>query len=189
MSRAILYASRDPDILYWPNRRWEKMFLHNTTFERDGVNDIDARTLWHYQAIVVSPNLVSTTPGQGTAYLTAFRDNKGEYLDGGKRYRLRVPANPPVKRFWAISVYDPTTRSLLDVGGNVNKSVGSLDNPLVNADGSVDVYFGPKALNGKEKNWVPTNPNKGFFVVFRFYGPLEGYIEKTWVLNDFELMK
>jgi len=88
MSRAIVYASRDPDIRYWPNRRWEKMFLHNTTFERNGVNDIDARTLWHYQAIVVSPNLVSTTPGQGTAYLTAFRDNQGEYLDGGAQYRL-----------------------------------------------------------------------------------------------------
>jgi len=53
------------------------MFLHNTTFERDGVNDIDARTLWHYQSIVVSSNLLSTTPGQGTAYLTAFRDDKG----------------------------------------------------------------------------------------------------------------
>jgi hypothetical protein len=50
----------------------------------------------------------------------------------------------------------------------------------------VDVYFGPTAPKGKEKNWVPTNPDKGFFVVFRFYGPLEGYINKTWVLNDFE---
>lgn len=30
---------------------------------------------------------------------------------------------------------------------------------------------------------------KGFFVVFRFYGPLDGYIEKTWVLNDFERVK
>ena len=28
----------------------------------------------------------------------------------------------------------------------------------------------------------------GFFVVFRFYGPLEGYIDKTWGLSDFELM-
>ena len=189
MSRAIVYASRDPDIRYWPDRHWEKMFLHNTTFERDGVNDIDARTLWHYQAIVVSPNLVSTTPGQGTAYLTAFRDNKGEYLDGGKRYKLRVPANPPTKRFWAVTAYDPATRGLLDAGGNMNKSVGSLDKPEVNADGSVDVFFGPKAPKGKEKNWVPTHPEKGFFVVFRFYGPLEGYIEKTWVLNDFELVK
>jgi len=188
MSRAIVYASRDPEIKYWPDRRWEKMFLHNTTFERDGVNDIDARTLWHYQAIVVSPNLVSTTPGQGTAYLTAFRDKRGEYLDGGKQYRLKVPANPPVKRFWAVTAYDPTTRGLLDAGGNTNKSVGSLDNPQANADGSVDVYFGPRAPKGMEENWVPTNPDKGFFVVFRFYGPLEGYIDKTWVLDDFELV-
>ena len=189
MSRAILYANRDPEIKYWPGRQWEKMFLYNTTFERNGVNDIDARTLWHYQAIVVSPNLLSTTPGAGTAYLTTFRDNKGQYLDGAKRYRLRVPANPPVKRFWAVSAYDPTTRSLLDVGGNVNKSVGSLDNPGINPDGSVDVYFGSKVPKGKEKNWVPTNPEKGFFLVFRFYGPLEGYIDKTWVLNDLELLK
>jgi len=186
MSRAIVYASRDPDVRYWPDRHWEKMFLHNTTFERDGVNDIDARTLWHYQAIVVSPNLVSTTPGQGTAYLTAFRDNKGAYLDGGVRYKLRIPANPPVKRFWAVTAYDPTTRGLLDVGGNRNKTVGSREKPIANADGSVDVYFGPKAPKGMEKNWVPTNPDKGFFLVFRFYGPQEGYINKTWMLNDLE---
>jgi hypothetical protein len=188
MSRAIVYASREADIKYWPGRHWEKMFLYNTTFERDGVNDIDARTLWHYQAIVVSPNLVSTTPGAGTAYLTTFRDNEGRYLDGGKNYRLKVSANPPVKRFWAISAYDPTTRSLLDVGGNRNKSVGSLDDPAVNPDGSVDVYFGPRAPQGKEKNWVPTKSGKGFFLVFRFYGPTEGYIDKTWVLNDLELV-
>ena len=188
MCRAILYASREPDIRYWPEHHWEKMFLYNTTFERDGVNDIDARTLWHYQAIVVSPNLISTTPGAGTAYLTSFKDKNDLFLDGGKNYRLRVPANPPVERFWAISAYDPTTRSLLDVGGNENKSVGSLDNPAVNDDGTVDVYFGPTAPAGLEKNWVPTNPNKGFFLVFRFYGPLEGFIEKTWVLNDLELV-
>ena len=189
MSRAIVYASRDPEIRYWEGRHWEKMFLHNTTFERNGVNDIDARTLWHYQAIVVSPNLLSTTPGQGTAYLTAFRDKKGEFLDGGKTYKLNVPANPPVKRFWAVTAYDPTTRGLLDAGGNTNKSIGSMDKPDVNADGSVDIYFGAKAPKGKEKNWVPTNSEKGFFVVFRFYGPEKGYIDKTWVLNDFELVK
>ena len=187
MSRAIVYASRDPDIKYWPKRHWEKMFLHNTTFERDGVNDIDARTLWHYQAIVVSPNLLSTTPGQGTAYLTAFRDKEGEYLDGAVNYRLRIPANAPVKRFWAVTAYDPTTRGLLDAGGNTNRSIGSMDKPVANADGSVDIFFGPSAApKGKENNWVRTNAGKGFFVVFRFYGPTEGYIEKTWVLDDFE---
>ncbi|MGB5479449.1 MAG: DUF1254 domain-containing protein [Eudoraea sp.] len=189
MCRAIVFASREKDIEYWEGRHWEKMFLYNTTFERDGVADVDARTLWHYPAIVVSPALIATTPGAGTAYLTSFRDKDGAYLDGGKNYKLTVSANPPVKNFWAVTAYDPTTRSLLDTGDNFNKSVGSRDNPEVNADGSVDVYFGAKAPKGKEKNWVPTNAEKGFFVVFRFYGPEEGYINKTWVLNDFELIK
>jgi hypothetical protein len=188
MCRAIVYASREPDIKYWPDRHWEKMFLHNTTFERNGIIDIDARTLWHYQGVVVSPNLLSTAPGTGTAYLTTFRNSKGEYLDGSVNYRLRVGANPPVKNFWAVTAYDPTTRSLLDAGGNINKTVGSRENPLTNPDGSVDVYFGSKLPKGKEKNWVPTNPDKGFFVVFRFFGPTDRYFNKTWSLNDLEMI-
>ena len=187
MSRAIVYASRDPEINYWPNRHWEKMFIRNTEFVNEGHNDIDARTLWHYQAICVSPNLLSTTPGVGTAYLTAFRDKEGAYLLGGKNYRLRVPAKPPVKRFWAVTAYDPMSRSLLDSGGNI--TIGSMSKPEVNADGSVDIYFGSKMPEGKEKNWIKTDPKKGFFVVFRFYGPLDGYIKKSWVLSDFELVK
>ena len=187
MSRAIVYASRDPEIKYWPNRHWEKMFIRNTEFVADGHNDIDARTLWHYQAICVSPNLLSTTAGVGTAYLTAFRDKDGAYLLGDKNYRLRVPAKPPVKRFWAVTAYDPISRSLLGSGGNIN--VGSTGKPDINADGSVDIYFGPKMPAGKKGNWIKTDPDKGFFVVFRFYGPLEGYIEKSWILNDFELLK
>ncbi|NDR58741.1 DUF1254 domain-containing protein [Aliiruegeria sabulilitoris] len=188
MSRAIVYASREPDIRYWPDRQWEKMFVRNTEFTRDsGANDIDARTLWHYQAIVVSPNLLSTTPGVGTAYLTAFRDANGGFLDGRKPYRLRVPANAPVKRFWAVTAYDPATRGLLASDGQI--TVGSQTDPVINADGSVDLYFGQSAPEGFEVNWIKTDPSKGFFTVFRFYGPLEGYIEKSWVLNDFELLE
>ena len=37
-----------------------------------------------------------------------------------------------------------------------------------NADGSTDIYFGPKAPKGMEKNWIKTDPAIGFFVVFRF---------------------
>ena len=111
----------------------------------------------------------------------------GNYLMGNKNYRLRVPANPPVKRFWAVTAYDPISRSLPDFGGNI--TIGSMDNPEMNEDGSVDIYFGPSAPAGKEKNFIQTDPKKGFFLAFRFYGPLEGYIEKTWVLNDLELTK
>ena len=101
---------------------------------------------------------------------------------------LRVPARPPLARFWAISAYDPTTRSLLDVGGSANTSVGSLDDPAVNDDGTVDVHFGPDAPAGQEANWIPTAAGKGFFLVFRFYGPTESYIVQTWVLNDLDLV-
>jgi len=189
MSRAIVFAPRDPEVVYWPNRNWEKMFVRNTEFLRNGYNDIDARTLWHYQAIVMSPYLLSNTPGAGTYYLDAAKDKNGAHLDGANTYRLRVPANPPVKRFWAVTAYDPQTRGLLDAGDNFNKTVGSNEEPEMNPDGSVDVYFGPKAPEGKEKNWVPTNPKKGFFLVFRLYGPLEPFIDKTWVLGDLEEIK
>jgi hypothetical protein len=189
MCRAILYASRSPESNYWPDRHWEKIFLSNTTFVRDGVSDIDARTLYHYSGVVVSPNFISTKPGTGTAYLATFRDNNGLYLDGSKNYRLHVSPNVPAKNFWAVTAYDPITRSLLDAGGNINKTIGSRSVPEVNTDGSVEVYFGPKAPKGKENNWVPTNPEKGFFLLFRFYGPLEGIIDKTWKLNDLELFK
>ena len=56
--------------------------------------------------------------------------------------------------------------------------------PKTNPDGSVDLYFGPKAPKNKEKNWIQTVPGKGWFVVFRFYGPLKGYIERSWKLDD-----
>jgi len=188
MCRAIVYASREPEINYWPNRHWEKMFVRNTEYIRNGRSDIDARTLWHYQAICVSPNLLSTTPGVGTAYLTCFRDKDGAYLLGNKSYRLRVPPKPPVKRFWAVTAYDPLSRALLDSGGNI--TVSSTRGVDANPDGSVDIYFGSKRpAKASKKNWIKTDPSKGFFVAFRFYGPLEGYIEKTWKLNDFELVE
>lgn len=67
-----------------------------------------------------------------------------------------------------------------------NITIGSQTDPVVNEDGSVDLYFGQSAPEGLEKNLFSTDPSKGSFAVFRFYGPIEDYIEKSWVLNDFE---
>jgi hypothetical protein len=58
---------------------------------------------------------------------------------------------------------------------------------LVNADGSADIYFGPKAPAGKEKNWVQTILGKGWNTLLRLYGPLEPCFNKTWRPGEFEL--
>jgi hypothetical protein len=55
-----------------------------------------------------------------------------------------------------------------------------------NADGSVDIYFGPKAPAGMDSNWVSTNPGGQFEVLFRFYGPEKPLFDKTWKLPDIE---
>ena len=55
-----------------------------------------------------------------------------------------------------------------------------------NADGSVDIYFGPNAPAGKELNWVPTSADGKFEVLFRFYGPEKAVFDKTWKLPDIE---
>jgi hypothetical protein len=69
-------------------------------------------------------------------------------------------------------------------------TVGSQTKDLVvNADGSVDIYFGPKAPAGKDKNWVQTATGKGWNTILRLYGPLEPWFNKTWRPGEIELVK
>jgi len=123
--------------------------------------------------------------GQGQSYLMTLKDREGQNLDGGKSYRLAVPANAPVSQYWSATVYDRATHGLIR---DMTRSGRGSQSPGLqkNADGSVDIYFGPKAPAGKESNWVPTNPSGQFEVLFRLYGPEKAYAEKTWKLPDIE---
>jgi hypothetical protein len=53
----------------------------------------------------------------------------------------------------------------------------------------VDIYFGPQAPRGKEKNWIKTVPGKGSFPYLRFYSPTEAFFDKTWRPDDMVEMK
>ena len=70
--------------------------------------------------------------------------------------------------------------AVADPGKGSDQVIAALDNNKYALDGSYDVYFGPEKPIANV-NWVQTIPNKGC------YGPTKGYINKTWVLNDFEL--
>jgi hypothetical protein len=68
-------------------------------------------------------------------------------------------------------------------------SLGSRDKPKQNTDGSTDLYFGPKAPEGKESNWLATAPGRGFFAILRLYGPTEEALNKSWKPGDIEAVK
>jgi hypothetical protein len=121
----------------------------------------------------------------GTAqfYLMANRDRTGQELGGARTYRLRVPAGVPVKRYWSVTVYDRATHALVR---NLPYSSRSSQTAMKNADGTVDVFFGPKAPTGKETNWVPASPSGKFELLFRAYGPEKAFFDKTWRLPDVE---
>jgi hypothetical protein len=78
-----------------------------------------------------SPAMMAKNVGQGSQYLWAYRDADGDFFDGGKTYRLHVPANIPAKNFWSLVVYDNLSRSLLKTSQRL-PSVSSYTNPVVN---------------------------------------------------------
>ncbi len=152
----------------------------STQFANPDSYPIDGRGLTYSLAFFSPKHL-----GTGSFYLMTIKDKEGNPLDGGSTYRLHVPSNAPVKQFWSATVYDRATHGLIR---NLPSSSRSSQTPALqkNADGSVDVYFGPKAPASKESNWVPTKPGGEFEVLFRFYGPEKPLFEKTWKLPDIE---
>ena len=126
----------------------------------------------------------SQTPGQGQAYLGAYTDAEGNWLDGAKNYTIHIPANPPAKLFWSFTVYDVWTRCLVD-NRQQRGDRGSRDQDLrYNDDGSVDLDFGPTQPETGDTNWIQTIAGQHWFSYFRFYGPLEPYFDRTWKLGD-----
>jgi hypothetical protein len=98
----------------------------------------------------------NSKPGTGSAYAYAARDSKGEYLDGGKTYKITLPSPIPAKQFWSFMVHDDQTGSMLETDQQLAGPDSTDKNIQQNADGSVTVWFAPKALASHENNWVQT---------------------------------
>jgi hypothetical protein len=187
--RVQSFADRRLDRVAWPDRKWEWATLRpeNGTFDLPTYKDLDARAKWFYQAQVESPAMFRRSPGAGSLYWLGTRDTTGAYLDGGKTYKLSVPQPVPAKLFWSVTVYDAETRSEIatDQGHAALRSLFELKD----VKGSVaDLYFGPNAPAGKERQWIKTTPGKGWFVYFRIYGPETAAFDKSWKPGDFEVV-
>ena len=188
IARANAYENRLEGVRRYPDRKYELIFLGGRhDFMSGDAMWLDARTLFHYEAIVVTPAMTAKMVGVGSQYLATYRDATGDFLMGDSAYKLHLPKGIPAKNFWSVTAYHPKTRSLLQ-NGTPKPSVSTYDapdaNPDANPDGSVDIWFAPEAPKGKEKNYIKTIPGEGWFIYIRLYGPLEPFFNGEWKPDD-----
>ncbi|WP_084811110.1 DUF1254 domain-containing protein [Ensifer sp. BR816] len=188
-ARAIVFAPRDERVMFYPDRQWGTSFVGGSyAFLDNGERMLDARTQFHYYATGITPAMADAKPGTGSAYAYAARDSKGEYLDGGKTYKITLPAPIPAANFWSFMVYDGQTRSMLETDQKLAGIDSTQEDIQKNPDGSVTIWFAPKPPAGHETNWVQTVSGKSWNSLLRLYGPLEPWFDKTWKPGDFELV-
>lgn len=192
-ARAIAFRPRLDGTDIYPDSGWKTAFVGNSyQWLRNGGTggrNLDARTFFFYIATVNTPAMVLKMVGKGSQYALSTSDADGAFLHGSRTYKLNIPANVPAKDFWSVVVYDPQTRSELQTSQPF-PSKNSKRSPLVaNADGSIDLWFGPTAPEGKEANWIQTVPGKGWFTILRLYGPLEPWFDKSWRPGEIERVR
>ena len=192
--RADGVKPRDPSAYLFQNKQWYSFFLGGSHEwlrhgGQGGARYLDARTMFFWMATLNTPAMVLEMPGVGSQYAGIATDAEKNYLDGGKNYKLTLPANIPAKDFWSLVVYDPQTRSELQTSQPYpSKNSKRNHNMTVNKDGSTDLYFGPEAPENMASNWIETVPGKGWFAVLRLYGPLQSWFDQTWQPDDIQKM-
>lgn len=185
MAAANTYDPRLEGANFYPGTQWQQTVLLNPSQEAEHYSQLDERLYWFFNATYMNESMALKKAGPGSVYIQSFKDQDGKWLDASHNYRLRVPANVPAKQFWSITVYDSATNSMLPNAAN-KAARTTYDNLNKNADGSIDLYFGPQSPKGLEDNWIDTKPAKGFFVWFRSYTPTEAFFDKSWSLPDIE---
>lgn len=192
-SRALLWYERDKSNFLYEDSYWKAGFLGGSyEYLKDegmGGRNLDARTHFYYFATVNTPAMAMKLVGKGSQYAWGYLDSKGNYLDGAKTYKLNLPKDPPAEKFMSVVVYDPQTRSELQTSQPFPSKNSKRDKLIKNKDGSIDLYFGPKAPKGKAANWIQTVPGKGWFSLLRLYSPTEAWYDKTWRPGEIELVK
>ena len=187
--RTLAARPRDDMFYFYPGESvWSTPFPGGShEFLDNGARLLDARAYFHFYATGITPAMTAKMVGKGSQYAVAYSDANGNALDGSKTYKVHLPPNVPAKDFWSFTLYDNQTRAMLQTDQQFPGRASVDKGVMQNADGSYDMYFGPKPPTGKEGNWIQTVPGKGWNMLFRLYGPLQPWFDKTWRPNDPEL--
>jgi hypothetical protein len=183
MAQAVSYAPRRPELMR-KGAQWVAGLEGYPAFNDGHSILLDPLILMSWFATGCAKAMITPAPGTGSQYAWTYYDASGQWLRGEKNYRFRIPPNPPAKDFWSVVIYDNWTRSILD-NGEAAASKNAYDKAIQsNADGSIDIYFGPQPPAGKTSNWIRTVPGAGWFALFRLYGPLAPWFDRSWTPED-----
>ncbi len=189
-----------PDGLWWRDRQWvahvrTKLddFMHTLLNEewRDrqtGHTDVDAKAHMFINHYSISSGMISSVFGLGAKYGGAYKDADGDHLMGQNHYTITFPPNRPAGLFWSLTLYDAGTASGVDAEGQTYPSLNSMNKLVKNGDGSVTFHIGPDNPD-KAPNFIKTVPGKGWFSLFRFYGPTQDFFDRKYKVGDFEKVK
>jgi len=180
--RTIMSNPRDDIFYFYPGESvWCNPFPGGShEWLSDGASLLDVRAGFFFYATGDTPAMARKIIGKGSKYAFAFNDAAGTPFDGSETYTVHLPRDVPAKDFWAFTLYDNQTRAMLQTDHQFPGIDSKQSGLIQNDDGSYDLYFGPTAPEGQENNWVQTVPGKGWNMIFRLYGPLEPWFDKTW---------
>lgn len=186
----MLLASRQlgrPDRrnLYYTDRQFENVWAGATSeWLQDDYLDFIQRGTYFQVAYSSAPAMVMRTINAGSKYPVALRDAKGDFLDGTNTYRLRLPPNPPAALFWAVTAYNITDGTMPETP-QLLPSINAFNDVAKNADGSIDLWFGPaKPADAAASNFIQTVPGRNFLAALRLYGTGVEFYDQTWKPDD-----
>jgi hypothetical protein len=119
-------------------------------------------------------------------YLLAFRDSKGQVLDGQRNYTLRFPPGglPQVDAFWSLSLYRKSDYLFYD-HPEQRYAIGDRTAGLnYDDDGGLTLCIG-HARPTDASNWLPA-PAQAFYLALRLYLPGEVHQTKAYRYPDIE---
>ncbi|MDW3221623.1 MAG: DUF1214 domain-containing protein [Paracoccaceae bacterium] len=187
--RTLGYNNRDKDAEKWPGRsnwQWANNFVdEDFTGRSSGTYASSQHRLWSFFATFNSVAMTRPPAGASSQYIFSTKDDAGLWLDGTNHYTLTIPANPPAKDFWSITVYDARYRSMVR-DASFQWGVSSCAEDLfMQENGSAILHFAPQQPAGvSDRNWIETNRDEGFMVWFRTYWPTDGWYDNSWVLPN-----
>ncbi|MFQ8433887.1 DUF1254 domain-containing protein [Amaricoccus sp. W119] len=170
---------------YYPDRQWENVWAGATAdWMQESYLDVLQRATYFQVAYSSAPAMVMRTLDAGSKYPVAVRDADGDFLDGGKAYKLHMPPNPPAALFWAVTAYNITDGTMVSAAQRM-PSINGFNDVETNADGSIDLWFGPeKPAAAPDGNWIQTVPDRNFLVTIRLYGTGTEFFDQSWKPDD-----